>query len=38
MQNSNTLNSFKITEKEHFRVLNNQQKEKQTRFLKSRKF
>ena len=38
MQNSKTLNSFKITENEHFRVLNNQQKEKQTRLLKSRKF
>ena len=28
----------KIKENEHFWVLNNQQKEKQTRFLKSRKF
>ena len=26
MQNSKTLNSFKIIENEHFRVLNNQQK------------
>ena len=33
MQNSKTLNSFKIIENEHFRVLNNQQKKKTDKIL-----